>query len=107
MRDELIRRVKKRVEKAASDAARKESVDLNDRPNTTRNTPRTANNAQRRGACLSFEDSDPLPYTPPEKHHHMSHSNRFHEDLTNWLSVNRNDPALHVRLLTYYLRQDY
>ncbi|PSS31922.1 hypothetical protein PHLCEN_2v2303 [Hermanssonia centrifuga] len=93
MREELIRRVKKRVEKKEQEAAvaKKGTPE----PDTSQSDKELVS-PESRGipASLSFEDSDPLPYTPPENHHHISQSNRFHKDVTDWLSSNKNDPAL-------------
>jgi hypothetical protein len=45
---------------------------------------------------LRFEDSDPLPYTDPAAHYHMSLSTRYFENITTWLGDNAGDPAFHV-----------
>ena len=50
-------------------------------------------------AAVGFQDSDPLPYTPPTVHHHISISNRYYENLTTWLGTHSGDPALIVRCL--------
>jgi hypothetical protein len=47
-------------------------------------------------ATVSFQESDPLPYTPPTVHHHISNSNRHHINLTAWLGTHSGDPALIV-----------
>ena len=47
-------------------------------------------------AAVSFRDSDPLPYTSPTVHHHISNSNRYYENLTTWLGTYSGDPALTV-----------
>lgn len=47
-------------------------------------------------AAVSFQESDPLPYTPPTAHHHISNSNRYHDNLTGWLGTHSGDPALTV-----------
>jgi hypothetical protein len=44
-------------------------------------------------AAIRFEESDPLPYTSPAVHHHMSNSTRHAENITAWLAKNRNDQA--------------
>ncbi|THG92874.1 hypothetical protein EW026_g8186 [Hermanssonia centrifuga] len=98
MREEVIRRVKKRVEKKAQEAA-KASMGESQNPQRHLSSSSTSEQSvlpQSSGipASLTFEDSDPLPYTPPDKHYHISQSNRFHKDVTDWLSSNNNDPAL-------------
>jgi hypothetical protein len=55
---------------------------------TTKNNPM---------ASVGFQESDPLPYTSPTAHHHISNSNRHHNDLTAWLGTHSGDPALAVR----------
>ncbi|KZT08267.1 uncharacterized protein LAESUDRAFT_649567, partial [Laetiporus sulphureus 93-53] len=36
---------------------------------------------------------EPLFFTSPEAHFHISDSQRYSEDITSWLQSNRNDPA--------------
>ena len=45
---------------------------------------------------ISFEDSEALPYTPPEEHHHISKSRNYHMNIMAFLSSNREDPAIIV-----------
>lgn len=45
---------------------------------------------------LGFDESEVLPYTPPDVHHHISKSHNFHFNLTSFLSENKNDPAVEV-----------
>jgi hypothetical protein len=47
-------------------------------------------------AAVGFQESDPLPYTPPTIHHHISNSNHYHDNLTAWLGTHSGDPALTV-----------
>ncbi|KAK7021684.1 hypothetical protein R3P38DRAFT_3541427 [Favolaschia claudopus] len=44
---------------------------------------------------LDFADSESLPYTSPEQHHHISHSRNFYLNIPHFLSENRGDPATH------------
>jgi hypothetical protein len=46
--------------------------------------------------ALAFHDSDPLPFTDPAVHYHMSQSQRHYIDVTSWLADNKQDPALKV-----------
>ncbi len=97
MREELIRRVKKHVEKKEQEAA----VAKNGTPephSTKSGSDKEVVSPHSKGvpASLSFKDRDPLPYTLPDNHHRISQSNRFHKDVTDWLSSNKNDPALKV-----------
>ncbi|PSR92437.1 hypothetical protein PHLCEN_2v4719 [Hermanssonia centrifuga] len=84
MQEELIQRVKKRVEKASDN--KDKTVQPNDLSVSSRATAIQAS--------LSFAESNPLPYTPPEKHDHLSQSNRFHQNMNDWLNSNNGDPAL-------------
>lgn len=45
---------------------------------------------------LAFTDNEPLPFTAPKVHHHISESKRFYVDLTRWLGDNAGDPAIKV-----------
>ena len=45
---------------------------------------------------LSFEDSEALPYTPPDEHHHISKSRNYHMNIMAYLASNHGDPALAV-----------
>jgi hypothetical protein len=45
---------------------------------------------------LAFSDSDPLPFTSPKIHHHISESKRFKENISEWLGLNAEDPAVKV-----------
>jgi hypothetical protein len=47
---------------------------------------------------ISFEDSDPLPLTPPEVHHHISNTQQFYENIPRWLDLHDGDLALMVCL---------
>ena len=49
---------------------------------------------------VSFEDSEALPYTPPEEHHHISKSRNFHMNIMAFLSSNQGDPAIVVNLIS-------
>lgn len=51
---------------------------------------------QTANPSLDFADSDPLPFTSPKAHHHISESKRFKEDIPTWLGVNAEDPAMKV-----------
>jgi len=47
---------------------------------------------------LDFMESEALPFTAPELHHHISHSRNFPFNITSFLSSNQADPATDVRL---------
>ncbi|KAJ7777634.1 hypothetical protein DFH07DRAFT_976756 [Mycena maculata] len=42
---------------------------------------------------VPFSESEALPYTTPEQHHHISPSRNTSLHLSSWLSTNRDDPA--------------
>ncbi len=97
MREEVFRRVKKQVEKKVQEAAKARDESQNSQGHLSLISEQSVL-PQSSGihASLSFEDSDPLPYTTPDKHYHISQSNRFNKDVMDWLSSNKNDPALKV-----------
>jgi hypothetical protein len=45
---------------------------------------------------LGFAESEALPYTSPELHHHISPSRNFHIDLPTWLAAHAGDRAIEV-----------
>jgi hypothetical protein len=51
--------------------------------------------------ALRFEDSEPLPYSDPECHYHISTSTRYHVNIYKWLAQHESDPALNVSCLVY------
>ncbi|KAG1852171.1 hypothetical protein F4604DRAFT_1933740 [Suillus subluteus] len=44
--------------------------------------------------ALRFKDSEPLPYSDPEHHYHISTSTRYHINIYKWLVQHESDPAL-------------
>ncbi|KZT30276.1 hypothetical protein NEOLEDRAFT_1153539 [Neolentinus lepideus HHB14362 ss-1] len=48
----------------------------------------------RRRGGVAVDGADPLPYTPPDVHHHISHSRNSPLYVLHWLSSNAEDPAL-------------
>ncbi|KAF8125044.1 hypothetical protein K438DRAFT_1649075, partial [Mycena galopus ATCC 62051] len=47
---------------------------------------------------VSFAESESLPYTAPDQHHHISPSKNFNLHLTSWLAQHKDDPATKVSL---------
>jgi hypothetical protein len=45
---------------------------------------------------LEFTDNEILPFTSPKDHHHIADSQRYYDNLTQWLSKKQNDRALKV-----------
>ena len=45
---------------------------------------------------VPLEEQEPLPPTPPTNHHHISNDTRQKAEISQWLSKNREDPAVHV-----------
>ncbi|THH16591.1 hypothetical protein EUX98_g9280 [Antrodiella citrinella] len=60
---------------------------------TTRLAQDSRSGTSTASPALNFTDSDPLPYTSPDQHHHMSLANRFHVNLYAWLRETEDDPA--------------
>lgn len=51
-----------------------------------------------KAATVPFEGSDPLPYTMPTAHYHVSEATRHPENITAWLATNQGDPATKVHM---------
>lgn len=49
---------------------------------------------------IPLATSDPLPYSNPCKHHHMSKSRQHHQDLFSFGKIFRGDPAMKVVVLS-------
>jgi hypothetical protein len=47
-------------------------------------------------SAVPFAESEALPYTTPEQHHHISESRNFSLHLTSWLGEHNGDPATDV-----------
>ncbi|KAJ7331379.1 hypothetical protein DFH08DRAFT_708356, partial [Mycena albidolilacea] len=65
--------------------------------NPTTATPVPQNhkrNLRNRETYISFAESESLPYTTSDEHHHISPSRNFPLHLTAWLAKNRDDPAI-------------
>jgi hypothetical protein len=64
----------------------------------TDNQPTHKHSASSAGSApaLLFHELDPLPFTDPTVHYHMSQSQRHYIDITSWLADNKQDPALKV-----------
>ena len=54
---------------------------------------------QHDALALHFEDSEPLPYSDPQSHYHISSSTRYHINIYNWIGKHSGDPALIVSFL--------
>jgi hypothetical protein len=67
-------------------------------------TSRTSSNSAPTGTpWLRFEDCDPLPYTAPDAHHHISTAVRYSENISSWLGKHREDPAFKVSFSHYFI----
>jgi hypothetical protein len=70
-----------------------------DKKNSAAQVPSTMGSSTKRKGkpvSLDFTDSDPMPYTDPTVHYHMSQSVRYYENITKWLGDNVDDPATEV-----------
>jgi hypothetical protein len=52
--------------------------------------------SKKKRAYVDFVESESLPYTAPEEHHHISHSRNFPVSITHFLHENEGDPAVEV-----------
>lgn len=98
MREEVLRRIRsRRVEARKRSVSRSHSTSPGRESASTAHTPlppdKQPSHLHGSPVSLSFADDDPLPYTAPDRHYHVSETNRHFEDLAEWLSVNENDPA--------------
>ena len=59
------------------------------------------------GPSVHFEQSDPLPLTPPEAHHHISNTQQFYENIPRWLDEHDGDLALIVSSFFITLPLDF
>lgn len=48
---------------------------------------------------VNFDESEPLPATPPDYHHHISHSWKFPLNVASWIVANQGNVATKVRNL--------
>jgi len=55
----------------------------------------------RRTVTVEFHESEPLPATPPDHHHHISHSRNFPVNVVAWLASNCDDPTTEVWRMHY------
>ncbi|KAF4611550.1 hypothetical protein D9613_004494 [Agrocybe pediades] len=52
-------------------------------------------NLARTSSIVPFNESEPLPFTRPEDHHHIANTQRYHENIYKWLyGKHEDDPAL-------------
>jgi hypothetical protein len=58
---------------------------------------------RRNTAVVLFGESDPLPYTMPRAHYHISETTRHAENITAWLARNQGDCATIVSLNSLYV----
>jgi hypothetical protein len=48
---------------------------------------------------VSFEDSDPLPKTLPEVHHHISNTTRLKENIFRWVDFHEQAGDLAIKVI--------
>ncbi|KAJ3524830.1 hypothetical protein NM688_g8495 [Phlebia brevispora] len=78
MREEVLRRIRSRVPKG------RETLAKNTR----------GKHVKSKRLTVGFAESEPMSFTTPDKHYHVSDSNRYFEELGEWLEDNAGDPAL-------------
>lgn len=97
-RERILHKI--RSQKRKGKTVLRQGVQLVNRSNST--PPSHLNYVEPRPtAAVSFQESDPLPYTPPTAHHHISDSTRHYENIAAWLSTNQGDPALQVCIIFF------
>jgi len=68
-----------------------ETAPVNPPPQAQATQPR-----EHQEPSIPFEQSNPLPLTPPEVHHHISNTQQFYENIPRWLDLHDGDLALVV-----------
>ena len=61
--------------------------------------PHPAQGKTRMAVTIGFHESEPLPATPPDHHHHISHSQNFPLNLIAWIAMQRDNPAVDVSIM--------
>ena len=64
---------------------------------TTQHGGKSATTKKTITPWLDFIESEVLPFTAPEQHHHISHSCNFPINITSFLASNQDNPATEVR----------
>ncbi|KAF8074854.1 hypothetical protein FPV67DRAFT_601603 [Lyophyllum atratum] len=59
-----------------------------------REVPEKGKKGKTANPRIAFTETEVLPLTPPEVHHHISSSRNFHLDIPTWLAANAGDPAI-------------
>jgi len=88
-RERILRKIFQRVK---HQAAEKNPLSSNVAANSSSSLP----SHQPQAPSIPFEQSDPLPLTPPELHHHISNTQQFYENIPWWLDLHDGDVALIV-----------
>ena len=91
----MLRNIKTRDNKEKANIGARLPTGVTGRPTVDANR----NQSQ---ATATYE-SDPLPFTTPTTHYHISDSTRHHENITAWLAQNSGDPAIKVFPAIFYL----
>ncbi|KAJ7503571.1 hypothetical protein B0H11DRAFT_1710596, partial [Mycena galericulata] len=50
---------------------------------------------KKRKIYVDFAETESLPYTAPDQHHHISNSRNFHINIPHFLNENEDDPAIY------------
>lgn len=93
-RDSALRRMKARAIKAANVTVSK-----------SKPTPDAQGHKRKHkkdSLAVPFAESEALPYTAPEEHHHISSSRNLSYHVPSWLHENGGDPATRVCVLSQF-----
>ncbi|KAG5638429.1 hypothetical protein H0H81_012646 [Sphagnurus paluster] len=72
--------------------AKQQATSTHTSTNSTSTTPKRR--PKPRGLTVTFQESEPLPATPPEYHHHISSSRNFPMHLQKFILDHKDDPAV-------------
>jgi len=67
------------------------------RPGVT--VPHPAQGKTCLAVTIGFHESEPLPATPPDLHHYISHSQNFPLNLIAWIATQQDNPAVEVSIM--------
>jgi len=68
-----------------------------------RNTQANPETIHRPEPNVSFEESDPLPKSLPETHHHISNTTRLKENLYRWVDFHEKNGDGAIKVRVYFL----
>ncbi|KAJ7733500.1 hypothetical protein B0H16DRAFT_1304133, partial [Mycena metata] len=85
-REQALRRIARKLTKILPDSAQ--------RPHQPVQSKKGKRKAKGIKPFVDFSESESLPYTAPEQHHHISNSRNFYANISQFLGENEDDPAV-------------